>query len=49
MIESITERDVTKWEVLLGKTAWEVFTHMTYMKDYHQEQKRLFELSKHGH
>ena len=49
MIESITERDITKWEVLLNKTAWEVFTHMTYMKDYNQEQKRLFELSKHGH
>lgn len=49
MLESLSDRDMTKWEIILGKTAWEVFTHMQYLKDYNAEQKRLFELAKHGH
>ncbi|NBW22771.1 MAG: hypothetical protein EBR82_83980, partial [Caulobacteraceae bacterium] len=49
VLEGITERDMSKWDIVLNKTAWEVFTHMTYLKDYNAEQKRLFELSKHGH
>ena len=49
VLQGVTERDITKWDLVLAKPAWEVFTHMQYMKDYNAEQKRLFELSKHGH
>jgi hypothetical protein len=49
VLQGITERDITKWELVLNKSAWEVFTHMTYLKDYNEDQKRLFELAKHGH
>ena len=49
MLQGVTERDITKWDLVLAKPAWEVFTLMQYMKDYNAEQKRLFELSKHGH
>lgn len=38
IIESLSDRDVTKWDAVLNKGCYEIFTHLTYMKDFAQVQ-----------
>jgi hypothetical protein len=41
VIESLAERDITKFKAVLDSPAAEVFTHLTYMADYTALQKQL--------
>ena len=42
IIESLAGRDITKFDQVLSRKCYEVFTHLTYMKDYAQvEAQRI--------
>jgi hypothetical protein len=41
VIQAMADHDVTKFERILKMKATEVFTHLTYMNDYNNEQLQL--------
>ncbi len=41
IIESLSDRDITKWDQILERRASEIFTHLTYLKDYNQMKKQM--------
>ncbi len=41
IIEVLTERDITKIDRVLDRPALEIFTHLSYLRDYTQEQNRI--------
>lgn len=41
IVESLAGRDITKFDQVLDRSVQEVFTHLSYMRDYTQEEKRL--------
>jgi len=47
VVESLSDRDITKWDAVIRKRASEVFTHLTYMKDYYQYQKQMMRRQQH--
>jgi len=34
IIESLADRDITKFDAVTERNAFEVFTHLTYLADY---------------
>jgi hypothetical protein len=41
IVESLASRDITKFDMVLDRAVKEVFTHLSYMRDYAQEERRL--------
>jgi hypothetical protein len=39
IIESLAERDITKFDAVTERGVYEVFTHLTYLADYAYVQK----------
>jgi len=39
IIEVLADRDITKFDAVTDRRAYEVFTHLTYLADYVQVQK----------
>jgi hypothetical protein len=39
IIESLADRDITKFDAVTERRAFEVFTHLTYLADYVYTQK----------
>jgi hypothetical protein len=37
----LSDRDITKWDQILERRASEIFTHLTYLKDYNQMKKQM--------
>lgn len=48
VVESLAERDITKFKAVLDSPAAEVFTHLTYMADYSALQKQLIRQANNG-
>lgn len=46
VVESLAERDITKFKAVLDCPAAEVFTHLTYMADYTALQKQIIQQAK---
>ena len=40
-LETIAERDITKFKSILDLGAREVFTHLSYLRDYHAMERQL--------
>ena len=39
IIEVLADKDITKFDAVTSRRAYEVFTHLTYLADYVQVQK----------
>jgi hypothetical protein len=48
VVESLAERDITKFKAVLDSPAAEVFTHLTYMADYTALQKQIIRQANNG-
>lgn len=43
MLETIAERDITKFEKILDMPIKQILVHMAYIRDYNAEQKQLIQ------
>jgi len=46
IIESITDRDITKFDAVLNRPVYEVMTHLSYMRDYNDMQRQQIRMQK---
>ena len=40
---SVCDRDLTKLDTIVQKKAWELFTYMTYIKDYNYVEHTILQ------
>ena len=40
IIETLTDRDITRFDAVLNRPVYEVMTHLSYMRDYNELQKQ---------
>ena len=48
IVESLASRDITKFDLVLDRAVQEVFTHLSYMRDYAAEERRLMKQAMKG-
>jgi hypothetical protein len=48
IIESLAGRDITKFDMVLDRRCYEVFTHLTYMMDYAAVERQQYDRMRHG-
>jgi hypothetical protein len=49
VIETLADRDITKFDAILKRNIYEVMTHLAYLRDYSEEQKRITGLIQRRH
>lgn len=43
IIESLSDRDITKFDAILDRPVYEVMTHLSYLRDYNEIQRQHIE------
>lgn len=44
IIETLADRDVTKFDAVLNRPVYEVMTHLSYMRDYNDTQRQRIKM-----
>ena len=49
ILEILSSNDVTKFDAVLDRNIYEIYTHLSYMRDYNAEKLRMLKRIKRGH
>jgi hypothetical protein len=44
IIETLADRDITKFDAVLNRPVYEVMTHLSYLRDYNDTQRQRIKM-----